>query len=141
MSELTEEPTRFNQVGTSGSRGTAQNIIDSYNETFEFNIAAQTGLTTFDTGLVLPSQLQAISAMLIVDTAEVTGVTKTLTVGFTGETAALMSATDASATGTLGVANGVAFPNPSGLKLLVTFGSDDWVEFVGRIVIEIKGVK
>lgn len=141
MSELTEDPTRFNQVGTSGNRGTAQNIVDSYNETFEFDVVAQTGLTTFDTGLVLPSQVQAISGMLIVDVAEATGTTTTLTVGFTGAAAALMSTTEASVLGTVGEANGIAFPNPTGLNLLVTFSASDWVEFVGRIIIEIKAIK
>lgn len=135
------DPTRFNKIGSSGNRGEDSNIADSYNQTFEFNISAQTGFTTFDTGIVLPPHVQGISAMLIVDTAETTGATKTITVGTSVLPNALLLSTTTVAEVTLGQPPGPAFPNPAGNTILVTFGSDDWIEFVGRFIFECKCVR
>ena len=129
-------PSRFNRVGTSGNRGTVSNVVDSYVETFELDVTAQTGSTTLTTDVILPSHIQSIGAFVIVDTAEVTGTTATLTVGFSGETDALMGATSCGALGTVGSPTAAGAANPNGETLLVTFGSSDWEEFVGRLVIK-----
>lgn len=135
------EPSRFNKVGTSGNRGSDSNIVDSYNQTFEFEVAAQTGSLTFDTGIVLPAHVQAMSGMLIVDVAEATGLVKSLTVGIAGSTDAIMNTTPTIVAATIGQPILIAFDNPPGGTLLITFGSDDWVEFAGRFIIECKCVR
>lgn len=126
------------------------------------NLAAVGTGTETDTGANVPASAIVTDVFLVVDTAEATGGTKTLTVGTavgeSGDADGYLAAVDVSGTGvkkgtlasggqTLGAllradedGAGALVPEAdvaSGGKSIVwTEGSNDWVEFVGRLFIE-----
>lgn len=96
-------PSRFNKVGLQGRTGTESNTQDTYLKTFEFPVTAVASAAAQDTGIAVPTGgFQAVSAFLIVKTAEATALAKTVSVGTTVDGQALNANTDVSAVGPVG---------------------------------------
>jgi len=101
--------TRFNNISLQGAQGqkdtqtNATNTADTFIKTFEIPLtrvasgALQT--TVIEAG---NKWLQVISACVVVDVAEATGTTKTLTVGIGGAAANVLAATSVAAVGAVG---------------------------------------
>ncbi len=135
--------TRFNNISLQGAQGqkdtqtNATNTADTFIKTFEIPLtrvasgALQT--TVIEAG---NKWLQVISACVVVDVAEATGTTKTLTVGIGGAAANVLGATSVSATGAVGTPVEVAINvNSTNNKFTYTLGSADWTTFQGRAIV------
>lgn len=143
MTDTSLNPSRFNKVGSSGNRGSDNNIVDSYLQTFEFGLTFQAGAMFFDTGIELPNIVQTSNAFIIVDTPESTGLTKNIQVGVSGKTDAFLGSTDVSAVGPIGtplftVTEVPVVPDKS---ILITYGSTDWEEFSGRVILQLLCIR
>ena len=134
------DPTRFNRAGLAGNRGSESNVVDSYLQTYEVLIPAQTGSLTFDTGIVLPKYTSPISGFVFARTPEVTGATKTLTVGFSASPTGYFNNITTDNTNANGSPLTVT-TTPDGATMLITFGSDDWVEYEGVMILTMQCVR
>jgi len=135
--------TRFNNISLQGAQGqkdtqtNATNTADTFIKTFEIPLtrvasgALQT--TVIEAG---NKWLQVISACVVVDVAEATGTTKTLTVGIGGAAANVLAATSVAAVGAAGTPVEAAINvNSTNNKFTYTLGSADWTTFQGRAIV------
>lgn len=132
-------PSRFNSIGLNGNRGTDSNILDSFIQTLEVAIAAVPGSTVFSTGIFMPELVSPITGYILSTVGEVTGTIKTLTVGYIGDPTAFIASVSSASTGPVGIPK-TATSSPQGQELIITLGSDDWVEFEGILVFGYHGV-
>jgi CRISPR/Cas system type I-B associated protein Csh2 (Cas7 group RAMP superfamily) len=80
--------------------------------------------------------LQVLSAVIVVDVAEVTGTTKTISVGIGGSATNVLAATSVSSIGVAGTPVAAAIAVTSGTnKFSYTLGSANFVEFRGRAIV------
>jgi hypothetical protein len=125
---------RYNSIGLSGGKSSYNNSLDTYIKTYEIPVFAVASSAAQDTGINAPTKFfQVISAVLNIDTAEATGTTKTITLGVTDDGDAILSATNVSATGVIGAANGSAVAG--GGNFTYTLGSDDFAELDAKAVV------
>lgn len=135
--------TRFNNVSLQGAFGqkdaatNSTNTADTFIKTFEIPLtrvastAAQT--TSIEAGT---KWLQIISATIVVDVAEATGTTKTISIGIGAGAANVMAATSVAAAGVAGSPVAAAIPvTPSTNKFTYTLGSNNFAEFQGRAIV------
>ena len=134
------KPSRFNKVGISGNRGSAGNLLDSFLVTYEFKVTAQTGSTTLDTGIPLPSIVQATSGYIIPRIAESTGLVKSFDIGFIGNVNNFFLSADGSVL-TLQGPPLTGTSQTAGNTILITFGSDDWVEYEADVILSMLCVE
>jgi len=134
---------RLTNLGLQGSLGqrdnqtNTTNTADTFIKTFEIPLtrvasaAAQT--TVVEAGT---KWLQIISAVIVVDVAEATGTTKTISVGIGGAAANVMAATSVAATGAVGSPVVAAIPvTTANNKFTYTLGSANFAEFQGRAIV------
>jgi len=128
-------PTRFNRIGAAGQKKSTANRGDWFTQTFTFTPAVVASGTAQVTAVTLPTNCVSVSVTVNVLTAEATGTTKTLSVGFDGGSAtALASVADVSAVALVaGTDNVIA----SGETLNYTLGSADFVELDCEVVIQV----
>ena len=128
--------TRYSALGLSGSKDTENNSKDTFVKTFEFDINAIASGSEQDTGVAAPAgTIQVISAYIEVETAEVTGTTKTVDVGIVGQPAVFLNDADVSATGPSGTPVNAAISG--GANFSFTLASADFAELVSRCVITV----
>lgn len=119
--------TRFTRLGVAGRKDSANNSQDTYLQTFEFPVVAVASGAAQDTGVPVPTgTFQTVSAYLLINTAEVTGTTKTVTVGTTTAAGSILGATDVSATGPEGTP--VQAATAGGGNFAYTLGSANFAE-------------
>lgn len=130
-------PSRYNRVGFSGSKNNTTNQKDTFVETFEFDVAAVASGTAQDSGVKVPAGIvQCLSAYIDVETAEVTGTTKTVAVGVGGAGNNLLAATSVAATGGVGTPVAAAInTTTSNNEITFTLGSANFAELAGRVVV------
>ena len=134
---------RLSNLGLQGSfnqrdnQTNTTNTADTFIKTFEIPLtrvasgAAQT--TVVEAGT---KWLQIISAAIVVDVAEVTGTTKTISIGIGGAAANVMAATSVAATGAVGSPVVAAIPvTTTNNKFTYTLGSANFAEFQGRAIV------
>lgn len=135
--------TRFNNVSLQGAfdqrdnQTNTTNKSDTFIKTFEIPLprvasaAAQT--TVVEAGT---RWLQVISAVIVVDVAEVTAVAKTISIGIGGAAANVMAATSVAATGAVGtpVENAINVTTANN-KFTYTLGGADFAQFQGRAIV------
>ncbi len=121
-------PSRFSKVGLHGRKGTLNNQTDTFLQTIEIPINAIADATAQDSGVPLPGPNSVlVSAVIQVDVAEVTAVTKTVEVGIVGGTGSeLMTGVDLSAIGWFGTP--VAAPINAPANISFTLAGSDFVE-------------
>ena len=130
-------PTRFLKVGTQGRIKTAVDA-DSFRTTLVIPIKPVANATANLTGVSLPPYCQISTGVVKVISPEVTGLTKTLSIGIQGGAAnAILDAVDVSAGGFQGVKVGDNFNG--GAELTFTLGSADFVELDCVAIIEVMG--
>lgn len=135
--------TRFNNVSLQGAfqqrdnQTNATNTADTFIKTFEIPLprvasaAAQT--TVVEAGT---KWLQILSAVIVVDVAEVTGTTKTISVGIGAGAANVLAATSVAAATVVGTPVTAAIPVTSSTnKFTYTLGSANFAEFQGRAIV------
>ena len=89
-----------------------------------------------DTGVSAPAGIiQVISAYIVVDTAEVTGTTKTVDVGIVGQPAVFLNDEFVSATGPVGAP--ITTVISGGANFSFTLASANFAELVSRCVITV----
>ena len=132
-------PTRYTKLGLSGRTGTANNTQDSYMQTFEFPVVATATASAIDTGIKAPKTVQAYGAYLKINTAESTGITKTVSVGVVGASAAFLSAEDVSATGKVGTPVTAVYDNSALANFSYILGSADFAELDATCVLWVTG--
>ena len=126
--------TRGSGQGFSGGVGRKYNKTDSKLVTYEFDIEATANGSQINTGIRIDSIAQVVSAFVKVDTAEVTGTTKTLNVGVYGGTAAaFLSAVNCSTTGPKGTPVTLVQDTSTNNTIGYTFASGNWAEFKGVV--------
>lgn len=125
-------PSRFTKVGVSGRTGESE--FDSYIQTFEFPVVAVASGAAQDTGIATPDTfLQVISAVLVVDTEETTGTTKTVDIGTTSTAAGVINDADVSVAGVVGTPVTAALVG--GGNFTYTLGSADFAELSAFCVV------
>ena len=130
---------RINSLGLQGRTGVSTNTKDSFIKTYEFPITIVASTSAQSLGVVAPKSVQAISAYIIVDAAEVTGATKTVSVGVVGAAASFLSAIDVSSTGAVGTPVTAALDNTAGATFAYTLGSADFAELDATVVLTVQG--
>jgi len=129
--------TRSNGQGHAGRKGGKHNVLDSYIVTREFEIEATANASQIDTGIKLPARTQMVNGFVEVETAEATGLTKTLNIGvFGGAATAFILDADCAAAGPVGKVNNLTVQDTSVNNTIgYTFGSGDWAEFKGKVTL------
>ena len=128
-------PTRFTKVGAAGQKKSTTNRGDWFSQTFTFTPAVVASAAAQLTTVTLPTNCVAVSATVNVLTAEATGGTPTLSVGFDGGSAtALASAVTVSSVALVAGTDNVI---SSGETLNYTLGSADFVELDCEVVIQV----
>lgn len=131
--------TRLTTLGLSGRKGTQFNQLDVKKAIFEVDLAVVASGAAQTTGILLPPS-QILSAFVYVQSPEVTGTTKTVSVGFAGGAGTeVINAADVSATGITGSLANPANA-PLGTEITYTLGSADFAELKARVVIEYNSV-
>jgi len=135
--------TRFNNVGLQGAANqrdnqtNAVNTADTFIKTFEIPLARVASTAAQTTAIEAGTKwLQIISAAIIVDVAEVTGTTKTISIGIGAGAANVMAATSVASTGAVGSPVVAAIPVTSSTnKFTYTLGANNFAEFQGRAIV------
>lgn len=130
-------PTRFTRVGFSGRKDTASNQKDTFLQTFEFDLAIAAAITAQNSGVTVPVGIvQVVSAYIDVETAEATGLTKTVSVGVGGTANNILNAASVAAVGGVGTPVAAAInTTSSNNELTFSLGSADFAELEGRVVV------
>ena len=139
----TQRTTRFNSVGLQGARSArdsatnSTNTADTFIKTFEIPLTVVASAAAQTTAIEAGTKwLQVLSAVIVVDVAEVTGTTKTISVGIGSGAATVLAATSVATTGVVGSPVVAAIPvTPSTNKFTYTLGSNNFVEFRGRAIV------
>ena len=139
----TQRTTRFNSVGLQGGRSARDSATNSTNtadtliKTFEIPLTVVASAAAQTTAIEAGTKwLQVLSAVIVVDVAEATGTTKTISVGIGAGAATVLAATSVAATGVVGSPVVAAIPvTPSTNKFTYTLGSNNFVEFRGRAIV------
>ena len=132
------QKTRYKAVGFAGRESGTKNQKDSFVKTYEFDINAVLSGAEQDTGVAAPSGfIQSISAVIVVETAEVTGGTKTVDVGIVGQPAVFLNNSSVASTGPVGTPITAAIAG--GANFSFTLGSADFVQLEARCVITVVG--
>ena len=138
-----QRTTRFNSVGLQGGRSARDsatnsvNTADTFIKTFEIPLPRVASGALQTTNIEAGTRwLQVLSAVIVVDVAEVTAVTKTISIGIGGAAASVMAATSVAATGAVGspvlpAINVTAANN----KFTYTLGGADFAQFQGRAIV------
>lgn len=133
-------PTRYNSIGLSGRKDSETNIVDSAIKTVEFPLTVVASGSAQDTGIAAPlASIQVLGSYIRINTAEVTGTTKTVSIGITGSNASIQSGTDVSAAGTAGTSVGAALSSSASTNFTYTLGSADFVELDATCVVTYIG--
>ena len=132
-------PTRYSKLGLSGRQGTSKNTQDSIMTTYEFPVKAVASASAQPVGIVAPKTVQAIGGYLKVNTAEVTGTTKTVSVGVVGAAAQFFATMDVSSTGPVGTPVTAVYNNSAGAEFAYILGSADFAELDATMVIWVIG--
>jgi hypothetical protein len=129
--------TRSNGQGFAGGTGRKFNKLDSYIITREFEITATANASQIDTGIKLPARTQMLNGFIEVETAEATGLTKTLSIGvFGGASTAFILDADCSAVAPVGKVNNLTVQDTSVNNTIgYTFRSGDLAEFTGKVTL------
>lgn len=135
--------TRFNNVslqGAFGQKDAATNSVntqDTFIKTFEIPLTRVASAAAQTTAIEAGTKwLQVLSAAIIVDVAEVTGTTKTISIGIGAGSTNVMAATSVAATGAVGSPLTAAIPVTSSTnKFTYTLGSNNFAEFQGRAIV------
>jgi len=133
---------RFSAVGTSGRKDATDNSLDTFLKTFEFPITVVASTSSQQTGIFVPAGGVILSAAIQVETAEATGTTKTVDIGLTGDSDAIIDGGDVSATGWVGATGGVGELSSvpcAGGELLYVLGSADFAELEATAVVTVLG--
>jgi CRISPR/Cas system type I-B associated protein Csh2 (Cas7 group RAMP superfamily) len=139
----TQRTTRFNSVGLQGGRSArdsatnSTNTADTFIKTFEIPLTVVASAAAQTTAIEAGTKwLQVLSAVIVVDVAEVTGATKTISVGIGGSTTNVLAATSVSSIGVAGTPVAAAIAVTSGTnKFSYALGSANFVEFRGRAIV------
>ena len=125
-------PTRYGKLGFTANK---DNPREAYMQIGQVALPVVASAAEQTTTYVFPSRCVIVGCYLDVETAEVTGLTKTLDVGLdTAGAAVLGNNLSTAATGSvLGLGGVVA----DGDTLTYTLGSADWVEFEGQIILDL----
>lgn len=134
---------RLNSLGLQGSKrqkdskSNSVNASDTYIKTFEFPILAVASGAAQDTNIFAGSKVvQVLSAYIEVDTAEVTGTTKTVSVGVGGVANNVLNGASVAAVGVVGTPVTAAIPTTTANnEFTFTLGSADFAELVARAVV------
>lgn len=126
--------TRFDQIGTAGSKG-GSNTLDPFLKTVQVPVVAIASGAEQDTGIAIPSDaVQLVSAVVDVITPEATAVAKTLTVGvFGGDADGFMTATSVAASGFVGAP--IQVPVNGGGNIAYTLAGADFAELDGVAIL------
>lgn len=135
--------TRFNNINLQGAvdqkdpATNSVNTADTFIKTFEIPLTVVASAAAQTTAIEAGTKwLQVLSAVIVVDVAEVTGTTKTISVGIGAGAATVLAATSVAATGVVGSPVVAAIPvTPSTNKFTYTLGSNNFVEFRGRAIV------
>lgn len=135
--------TRFNNVSLEGPfqqrdpQTNSTNTADTFIKTFEIPLTRVASTAAQTTAIEAGTKwLQIISATIVVDVAEVTGTTKTISIGIGAGAANVMAATSVAATGAVGSPVTAAIPVTSSTnKFTYTLGSNNFAEFQGRAIV------
>jgi hypothetical protein len=139
----TQRTTRFNSVGLQGGRSArdsatnSTNTADTFIKTFEIPLTVVASAAAQTTAIEAGTKwLQVLSAVIVVDVAEVTGTTKTISVGIGGSATNVLAATSVSSIGVAGTPVAAAIAVTSGTnKFSYALGSANFVEFRGRAIV------
>ena len=143
-------PQRFNEVGLAG-RAPGRDVVtpngspgfqrdpeassDPYVRQYVVELPRVASAAEQALAFVMPDNAVAMRGFLRVRTAEVTGTTPTINIGFTGTPAGIASAL---AAGAVALVPLDAVPvDVSGETLAYQLGSADWAEFEGEMVLEV----
>ena len=139
----TQRTNRFNSVGLQGGRSArdsatnSTNTADTFIKTFEIPLTVVASAAAQTTAIEAGTKwLQVLSAVIVVDVAEVTGTTKTISVGIGGSATNVLAATSVSSIGVAGTPVAAAIAVTSGTnKFSYALGSANFVEFRGRAIV------
>ena len=139
----TQRTTRFNSVGLQGGRSArdsatnSTNTADTFIKTFEIPLTVVASAAAQTTAIEAGTKwLQVLSAVIVVDVAEVTGATETISVGIGGSATNVLAATSVSSIGVAGTPVAAAIAVTSGTnKFSYALGSANFVEFRGRAIV------
>lgn len=132
---------RFNSIGTAGRKETSTNVVDSCIKTVEFPITVVASATEQDTGIATPTaSMQVLGSYLVIDTAETTGLTKTVDIGITSAGAVIQNATSVASAGAAGSPVTAAISTSGSTNFTYTLGSADFVELEATCVVTYIGV-
>ena len=134
---------RLNNLGLQGSfnqrdnQTNTTNTQDTFVKTFEIPLPRVASAATQTTVVEAGSKwLQVISAVIVVDVAETTAVTKTISIGIGGSAVNVMAATSVAATGAVGTPVESAINvTTANNKFTYTLGGADFAQFQGRAIV------
>lgn len=133
---------RVNALGTAGRKDATDNSQDSFIKTFEAPITIVAATSEQDTGITLPAQGIVLSAYVRVETAEATGLTKTVDLGITSNPDAIIDGASVAATGSVGQTAGAGELSSvpcAGSNITYALGSADFAELVATAVVVVLG--
>ena len=133
-------PSRFRKIGLTGRSSASTNTLDSSLQTFEAPVTIVASTAEQDTGITLPAQGIVIGASVRVETAEATGLTKTIDVGITSNADAIIDGASVSAVGTVGKTAGageLASVSCAGSNITYALGSADFAELDATILVTV----
>lgn len=134
---------RFIAVGTSGRTGVASdpsssNRGDYFRQTITFTPTVVASAAEQTVNFTFPTGAQILHATINVFTPEVTGLTKTISVGVVGMGSAIISGRSVAVAGIV-TGGALGTPVQSGNQLTYTLGSADFVELDCEIIIDYLG--
>jgi hypothetical protein len=124
-------------VGRTDYASNSINTADTWVQTFEIPLTVVASAAAQTTAIEAGTKwLQVLSAVIVVDVAEVTGTTKTISVGIGAAGNNVLAATSVAAATVVGTPVLPAIPvTPSTNKFTYTLGSANFVEFRGRAIV------
>lgn len=134
---------RLTNLGLQGSFGqrdnqtNTTNTADTFIKTFEIPLTVVASTATQTTTVTAGDKwVQILSAVIVVDAAEATGTTKTVSVGIGGSATNVLAATSVAAIGVAGTPVTAAIAVTSATnKFSYALGSANFVEFRGRAIV------
>jgi CRISPR/Cas system type I-B associated protein Csh2 (Cas7 group RAMP superfamily) len=134
---------RLRNLGLQGAFGrtdyasNSTNTADTWIQTFEIPLTVVASTATQATTVTAGDKwIQILSAVIVIDAAEVTGTTKTISVGIGGSATNVLAATSVAAIGAAGTPVTAAIAVTSGTnKFSYALGSANFVEFRGRAIV------
>lgn len=133
--------TRLDNLCLAGDPGAGTNLNDPNLVQVEAPVTIVASTSEQDTGVALPANGIVVSALIRVNTAEVTGGTPTVDVGIVGDPDAMIDAGSVSAAGAVGQTGGAgetASVSTAGANIAYALGSADFAELDATIIVLVQ---